>query len=233
MIENIGGAIIGINLALKKKFRIPIICGWFFTIILTIMAVSTFLDYKTFIDLKGKNIIVQAITYPVTRTSLNGNKYDTKYYEWIFEGKYYSSKIPSYDGFTEEENMGNSYEIYINSQNPSQFARVTNNNSLRATIGFIGFGLFFLLITIFLIYMQKKANRGTVLNGNNQKNITMLKELKKHSKIVSIVGNVLGGACLIYMLIDNSMLSVIVSISLILIFLIVFGIRYKKILKNS
>lgn len=47
-------------MALNKKFKIPIICGWIFSIILLIMSFSAFLDYNNFTILE--NTVTQGET---------------------------------------------------------------------------------------------------------------------------------------------------------------------------
>ncbi len=118
------GITIGYELIQKKKYKTILIIIAIFFIIGVIMIIKGIGDLKTYSDLEKENVVVIAKLYSPNRTSLDGEKYSTKYYEWYYNGKYYSGKISSFDGKTQKKADETEYELYIDSQNPKTYARV-------------------------------------------------------------------------------------------------------------
>ncbi len=148
---------IGYDLIRKGKFKTILILIAIFFILGVIMIFKGIGDVQTYNELKEQNTIVTAKLYSPNRVAQDGSKYSTKYYEWYYNGKYYSSKISTFDGKTQKNPEGTEYELYIDSQNPETYARVTQDVPVSSGVilGVILIGLSVVCGAPVLILMRK------------------------------------------------------------------------------
>lgn len=121
----IAGILLGIELLKRKKYKTFLIIEGLFFLVGLIMFISSFVYQKNFKYLEENGIIVSATVYNLDRISITGEKHNQRYYEWIYNGQYYSSVIPSYDPIRlQDEAIGHNYDIYIDPNEPSNFTSV-------------------------------------------------------------------------------------------------------------
>ena len=190
MFETLVGFSIGSKLIEKRNFKPIIIINVIFMLIGTFFTIDGINQRLLKTRLQKENNIVVATTYSQDRESLSGNKHSRLYYEWNYNGEYYSSEIASSDGFTENAGAGKTYKIYIDENEPSTFCRVDAKET-SLSIGIFLFSIFTLSLISVLKYRKK------IITGN------LLPKYGTVNKMLTIIGIGLLLVLFVLMLITN------------------------------
>lgn len=149
-----------------RKHKIPSLIPIFiFLIILGVGFIGSQVDDSiTYFDLKGKNNVTIATIYSeMYNSGQASNKYEFGGYEsykpvayYYVDGNKYIYVNNDYEKGTLEDNLGNTFEVYYDEQNPSKAVKKENPTNILVLI--VGIGLVVLFSAPIVALMRKKIN---------------------------------------------------------------------------